>query len=84
MSKIKLLEEQIGYLEVDSQKKKEVKKNIERILEIFDMLLSKKEFTEEDISLIIEKITVDEDKVVTIFLKSSITELFDIIDGTKS
>ena len=84
MSKIKLFEEQIGYLEVDSQKKKEVKKNIERILEIFDMLLSKEEFTEEDIGLIIEKIMVDEDKVVTIFLKSSITELFDIIDGTKS
>ena len=34
--------------------------------------------------MIIERITVDSDKVITVFLKSSITEIFDIIQGTKA
>ena len=84
LAKIALTEEQIGYLEEDSQKKKEVKKNIERILDMFRLLLDKEEFTQEDIGMMIEKITVDSDKVVTVFLKSSITELFDIVQGTKA
>ena len=84
LARINLTEEQIGYLEDDSQKKKEVKKNIEKILDIFSILLEKEDFTEEDIGMIIERITVDSDKVITVFLKSSITEIFDIIQGTKA
>lgn len=84
IARINLTEEQIGYLEDDSQKKKEVKKNIEKILDIFSILLEKEDFTEEDIGMIIERITVDSDKVITVFLKSSITEIFDIIQGTKA
>lgn len=83
IEKINLTEQQISFLEKDSQKKKEVKSNIGKILDTFNTLLEKEEFTEEDIGMIIERITVDSDKVVTVFLKSSINELFDIIQGTK-
>lgn len=78
---ITLAEAKIAYLEEDSEKKREIKKNIEHVLETFGKLMDKKEFTAEDIALIIERITIDKDKVVTINLKSSIDELKTIIGG---
>lgn len=73
---------QIEYLTNEAQKKAEIKKNINKVLDTFEILLSKDSFSKEDISLIIEKIMVDNDKVITIQLKSGIDEIFDII-GSK-
>lgn len=80
-SKLSLAESQIEYLEEDSEKRKELKKNITEILDTFGKLLRKKEFSAEDISLIIDKITVSEDKIVTLYLKNSIQELEAIVRG---
>ncbi len=80
-SKLKLAEEQILFLNEDSDKRRELKKNIADILETFSKILKKKEFTREDISLIIDRITVDSDKVVTLYLKNSIREIESIVKG---
>ena len=79
--RLNLANEQIAFLEEDSEKRKEIKKNIKDILETFDKILKKKEFSGEDISLIIDKITVSEDKIVTLYLKNSIAELENIVRG---
>ncbi|MBP3580092.1 MAG: recombinase zinc beta ribbon domain-containing protein [Clostridia bacterium] len=80
-NKLKLAESQMVFLEEDSDKRRQIKKNIESILEIFDKILKKKEFSQEDISLIVEKITVSEDKIVTLYLKNSIRELEAVVSG---
>ena len=80
-AKLTLAESQIGFLQEDSEKRKELKKNIAGILDTFAKILKKNEFTTEDISLIIEKITVSEDKIVTLYLKNSIQELEAIVRG---
>ena len=79
--RLNLANEQIAFLEDDSEKRKEIKKNIKDILDTFDKILKKKEFSAEDISLIIDKITVSEDKIVTLYLKNSIQELEAIVRG---
>ena len=79
--KLTLAESQISFLQEDSEKRKELKKNISGILDTFAKILKKKEFSAEDISLIIEKITVSEDKIVTLYLKNSIQELEAIVRG---
>jgi hypothetical protein len=79
--RLNLANEQIAFLEDDSEKRKEIKKNIKDILDTFDKILKKKEFSGEDISLIIDKITVSEDKIVTLYLKNSIAELENIVRG---
>ena len=63
--------------------RKEIKNNIDTVLDTFNHLLSKEHFTEKDIALIIERITVDEDKTITIFLKSSITDIIDLVERTQ-
>ncbi len=78
---LNLAESQVEFLCQDSEKRREIKKNISEILESFAKILKKKEFTGEDISLIIEKITVDSDKVVTLYLKNSIREIESIVKG---
>ena len=80
-AKLTLAESQISFLQQDSEKRKELKKNISGILDTFAKILKKKEFSAEDISLIIEKITVSEDKIVTLYLKNSIQELEAIVRG---
>ena len=72
---IKQLERQIDYLSTEAEKKSEIKKNINNVLSTFDSLLSKKHFSKEDILLILERISVNNDKILTIELKSDISEL---------
>lgn len=79
--KLKLLQSQVLFLREDSEKRRELKKNINEILATFDRILKKKEFTREDISLIIDKITVNSDKIVTLYLKNSIREIESIVKG---
>lgn len=74
---------EIEFLTDESEKRKEIKNNIDTVLDTFNHLLSKERFTEKDIELIIDRITVDEDKTITIFLKSSITDLIDLVDRTQ-
>ena len=66
------------YLSNQAQKKAEMKKNIKSIITIFDQILKKENFTKQDISLIIEKIFMDSDKILTIQLKSDISELINM------
>ena len=79
--KLTIAESQMSFLQEDSEKRKELKKNISGILDTFARILKKKEFSAEDISLIIDKITVSEDKIVTLYLKNSIQELEAIVRG---
>lgn len=79
---LKHIETRINYLTDEAQKKAEVRKNINKVLDTFEILLSKDCFTKEDISLIIEKITVDSSKIITINLKSGIAEIFDIMSNS--
>lgn len=74
---------EIEFLSDESEKRREIKNNIDTVLDTFNHLLSKERFTEKDIELIIDRITVDEDKTITIFLKSSITDLIDLVDRTQ-
>ncbi len=80
-SSLNLAESQIEFLNQDSDKRRELKKNITDILDTFSKILQKKEFSREDISMIIEKITVDSNKVVTLYLKNSIREMKAIINA---
>ena len=73
----------IHALTVESEKRREIKNNIDTVIDTFNHLLRKERFTEKDIELIIDHITVDEDKTITVFLKSSITDLIDLVDRTQ-
>ena len=73
------LEEKIRFLKNESAKKAELRGNINKVLATFDMILKKPKFTKEDITLIINRITVDSNRIITIELKSTINEIFDII-----
>lgn len=74
-NEIKRLSVQVEYLKNESTKRAELKNNLARIVDIFDQLLKKEQFTKQDTSLIIDKITVDQDRIVTIKLKATIEEL---------
>lgn len=80
---IKNAENEIEYLSEESEKRREIKNNIDTVIKTFNHLLTKEHFTEKDIELIIERITVDEDKTITVFLKSSITDLIDFVERTQ-
>lgn len=71
-------QEKIDYLSNLTQKKSQWKESIRRVLQTFDLLLKKEKFTKEQIGLIVDKIMVDENKVITIYLKADIDELFHI------
>ncbi len=75
----KHMEEKIKYLSDEAGKKAELKESIAKVLDTFDYLLEKEKFTKEDIGFIVEKITVDQEKVVTVELKSDIDELFEMV-----
>lgn len=77
-SEIKRIEQEIDYLKNEKEKRAEIKKNISNILNVFQLLLEKESFNNEDISLIVEKIYVNQNKLVTIKLNSNINELFNI------
>lgn len=79
LSEINGLEGRCRYLSTEAQKKSEMKKNINSVLNVFDALLAKDNFSKQDIALIIERINVDNDKIITIELKSDIAELFSFI-----
>ena len=76
---IKRLAMQIGYLSSQAEKKSEIRKNITGVLLTFNKLISKEHFAKQDIALIIKRITVNRDKVLTVELKSDISDLFAIL-----
>ena len=72
---------EIEYLAEDSEKRREIRNNMDAVIDTFDRLLAKEHFTEKDIGLIIDRITVDSDKTVTVFLKGSIADIVNIVGG---
>ncbi len=74
-------EEKIAYLSNFAQKRSEWKESIRNVLDILEGLLKKEQFTKEEIGLVAEKITVDKQKVITVYLKADIDELFAVING---
>jgi DNA invertase Pin-like site-specific DNA recombinase len=80
-NEIKNITFHIDYLSTEAEKKSRIKENINGVLEIFEGLIRKEAYDKTDVALIIERITVDQNKVVTVRLKSSIAELFGTIDS---
>lgn len=80
---LKTIDSQIDYLLNETKKKSEIKENIDNVLALFNVLLNKESFAKEDISLIINTIFVDSNKIITIHLKSSINEIFSTISDFK-
>lgn len=81
---IRQLELQISCLSQETEKKLKMKQNISYILEAFDTLMQKEHFTKQDIHSILHKITVSNDKTITIELKAKIEDLFSILNHTLS
>lgn len=75
LTEIRASEQRIIWLSEDAEKKMELKSNIGGVLSKFEMLLSKEQFSKEDILLIVDRITITEDKALTVMLKADITEL---------
>lgn len=75
LSEIKSLSTCCEYLSNEHAKKLEIKKNLTSIIGIFDRMLQLESYTKDELSLIIERILVDSDKVITVVLKSDISEL---------
>lgn len=75
---ISKLKTRIKYLAEEAEKKAEIKENINQVLTTFDTLLAKEKFTKSDIGMIVEKITVDSEKDITVELRSDISELLEM------
>ncbi|NLK37646.1 MAG: recombinase family protein [Epulopiscium sp.] len=74
-------EEKIGYVSNIAQKRWEWKESIRNVLTTLEELLQKEQFTREEIGLIAERITVDSQKIITVYLKADMDELFAITKG---
>lgn len=77
-SEINAIERKIIYYSDQVELKKELRSTFESVIEKFNALIEKQSYTKSDINGIIEKIVVDSDKTVTIYLHSDITDLFNI------
>ena len=74
-------EEKIGYVSNIAQKRWEWKESIRNVLTTLEELLQKEQFTREEVGLIAERITVDSQKIITVYLKADMDELFAITKG---
>jgi hypothetical protein len=78
-AEIERLSRRAEFLSSQSEKRSELKSGIQSVVERFDRLLAKSPLERSDIALIIDRIAVDADRVVTITLLSDLTEILDII-----
>lgn len=78
---IKKIQLQISYLSLESEKRANIKKNINTLLDTFYSISSKEHFTKQDISPIINNITINENKKISIDLKGDIQDLISIISA---
>lgn len=60
----------------------DLKKSIDRVLDRFALLLEKPRFERADLTAILRRILIDQDKVMTIELQGDVTELLDLLDET--
>jgi DNA invertase Pin-like site-specific DNA recombinase len=79
-AEIERLNRRMAFLQSQGEKKSELKSGIQNVVDRFNRLLEKEPLEKGDIALIIERITVDSHRIVTITLRSDLTEIMDIIE----